>query len=89
MLALYRGFLDETFLVFPATEYIEKFRKYLKKQNKGIVFPVQTERNYSLSFLDVKIRRENNSFAAWVYRESAFNGVFSQILQVSSLNILL
>ena len=56
----YRRFVDDTFLLFQSKDHVEKFRNYLNKQYKNITFASEIEENRSLSFLDIKISRENN-----------------------------
>ena len=59
--------MDKTFLLFRSVDRVEKFKKYLKKQNKRIVFTCENEENGLLSFLDIKMSRENNIFFILVY----------------------
>ena len=73
---VHRRFVDDTFLLFRSKDHVEKFRNYLNKQHKNIKFTSEIEENGSLSFLDVKISRENNKFVTSVYRKPTFTGVF-------------
>ena len=57
--------------------HIEKFRNYLNRQHKSIKFTSETENENSISFLDIKITRDNNKFMTSVYRKSTFSRVFS------------
>ena len=59
---VYRRFVDDTFLLFRSKDHVEKFRNYLNKQHKNITFTSEIEENGSLSFLDIKVSRENNTF---------------------------
>ena len=36
---VHRRYVDDTFLLFHSTKYVEKFKKYLIKQHKNISFP--------------------------------------------------
>ena len=74
---IYRRFLDDTFLLFRSKDHVEKFRNYLNKQHKNKKFTSEIEENGSLSFLDIKISRENNKFVTSVYRKPTFSGVFT------------
>ena len=74
---VYRQFVDDTFLLFQSKDHVEKFRNYLNKQHENIKFTLEIEKNGSLSFLDVKISRENNKFVTSVYRKPTFTGVFT------------
>ena len=74
---VYRRFVDDTFLLFRLKDHVEKFRNYLNKQHKKIKFTSEVEENGSLSFLDIKISRENNKCVTSVYRKPTFTGVFT------------
>ena len=74
---VYRRFVDDTFVLFRSKDHVEKFRNYLNKQHKNIKFTSEIEKNGSLSFLDIKISRENNKFVTSVYRKPTFSGVFT------------
>ena len=52
-------------------------RNYLNKQHKNIKFTSEIEENGSLSFLDIKISRENNKFVTSLYRKPTFTGVLT------------
>ena len=73
----YRRFVDDTFLCFYWKRHIEKFRNYLNRQHKNIRFTSETESENSMSFLDIKISRDNNKFKTSVYRKPTFSGVFT------------
>ena len=73
---VYRRFVDDTFVLFRSKDHVEKFRNYLNKQHKNIKFTSEIEENGLLSYLDVKISRQNNKFATSVYGKPAFSGVF-------------
>ena len=74
---VYRRFVDDTFLLFRSREHIEKFRNYLNCQHPNIKFTSEIEENSSISFLDIKINKELNSFSTSVYRKPTFSGVFT------------
>ena len=72
---VYRRFVDDTFVLFRSKDHVEKFRNYLNKQHKNIKFTSEIEENGLLSFLDIKISRENNKFVTSVYRKPTFSGL--------------
>ena len=74
---VYRRFVDDTFLLFRSYEHIEKFRTYLNCQHPNIKFTSEIEEHNCMSFLDIKITRELNSFSTSVYRKPTFSGVFT------------
>ena len=75
--AVYRRFVDDTFLLFRSYEHIEKFRTYLNCQHPNIKFTSEIEEHNCMSSLDIKITRELNSFSTSVYRKPTFSGVFT------------
>ena len=46
-------------------------------QHPNIRFTCEIEENNSISFLEIKIRRVNNSFSTNIYRKVTFSGVFT------------
>ena len=74
---IYKRYVDDIFLLFQNINQIEKFKYYLNLQHANIKFTSETEMNNSLSFLDIKIVRENNKFTTSVYRKPTFSGVFT------------
>ena len=63
---MYRRYVDDTHLLFRSTEDVKKFKTYLNNQQKKIYFASKMEQNGSLSFLVIKINRENNKFVTSV-----------------------
>ena len=74
---IHRRFVDDTFLLFRSKKHIEKFCLYLNCQHPNIKFTSEIEENNSISFLDIKINRDNNRFLSSVYRKPTFSGVFT------------
>ena len=70
---IYKRYVDDTFLLFRSKDYIEKFRCYLNCQHPNIKVTSEIEENNSISFLDIKIRRVNNSFSTSIYRKVTFS----------------
>ena len=74
---MYRRYVDKTFLLSCSVDHVEKFKKYLKKQNKRIAFTCENEEKGLLSFLDIKMSRENNIFFTLVYWKPTFSAAFA------------
>ena len=74
---IYRRYVDDTLLLFRSHEHIEKFRACLNCQHPNTKFTSEIEENNCMSFLDIKITRELNSFSTSVYRKPTFSGVFT------------
>ena len=72
---IYRGFVDDTFLLFRSKEHIEKLR--LNWQHPNIKFATEIEENNSISFPDIKINRKSNRFLTSVYHKPTFTGAFT------------
>ena len=68
--------MSEAKISFRPKEPIEKIRLYLNCQHPNIKFTSEIEENNFISFLDIKINRDNNRFLRSVYRKPTFNGVF-------------
>ena len=65
---IYRRYDDDTPLFFHL-KHIKKFGNYLNRQHKNIILISKTENENSISFLDIKISRDNNNFTTSVYRK--------------------
>ena len=74
---IYKRYVDKTFLLFQNINQIKRFENYLNLQHANIKFTSEIEMNNSLSFLDIKIVRENNKFTTSVYWKPTFSGVFT------------
>ena len=74
---IYKRYADDTFLLFQNINQIEKFKYYLNFQHANIKFTSEIEMNNSLSFLDIKIVRENNKFTTSVCHKPTFSGVLT------------
>ena len=69
--------MDDTFFSFRSKEHIEMFCLYLNWQHPNIKFTSEIEEHICISFLDIKINRENKRFLPPVYCKPTFIGVFT------------
>ena len=67
--------MDDTFVLFCEKSHAPLFLNYLNRQDSSINFTMETEEDYSLSFLDVDIKRNKNKFSTSVYRKPTFSGL--------------
>ena len=74
---IYRGYVDDTFLLFRSKYHIKKFRNYLNRQHKNITFTSEIENENSIFFLDIKTSKNNNKFTTSVYHKLTFSRVFT------------
>ena len=70
----------DIFALFGKPEHAQFFVEYINKKHKNIKFSIETELNGSLSFLDVKIFRENEKFVTSVFRKDTFSGVYTNFI---------
>ena len=59
--ALYRRYVDDTFLVFNSESHIALFLNYLNSKHPSIQFTFENENNNVLPFLDLKVERTISS----------------------------
>ena len=74
---IYRRYIDDTFLLFYLKHHIKNFQNYSNCQHKNIRFTSEIENENSISFLNIKISRDNNKFTTSVYHKSTFSSVFT------------
>ena len=67
----YRRYVEDTVLSFSSELHVTKFLNYINSKHRNIKFTVEREEN-SLSFLDIKIFRDNGKFQTSVYRKPTF-----------------
>ena len=80
---VYRRHVDDTFLLLSSKNHIKTFRNYLNRRHKNIKFTSETENGNPLSFLDIRITRDNNKFMTSLYHKRPL-AEFLPTLEVSS-----
>ena len=68
----YKRYIDDNFLLFTNEQHAHMFLQYFNNQHVNITFTLECETNNALSFLDVKVSRENNKFITSVIRKEIF-----------------
>ena len=76
----YKRYMDDIFVLFNKSEHPQFFLEYINKKHKNMKFSIETEINGSLSFLDIKIFRENDKFVTSVFRRDAFSWVCTNFI---------
>ena len=74
---VYRRYVDDIFVHFSSKEHIQPFVDYINKQHRCIKCTTETEKNNTVSFLDINITCQNNQLWTSVYRKPIFTGVFT------------
>ena len=78
--AYYKRYVNDIFLLFNKPEHEQFFLEFVNKEHKNMKFSTEIEINGSLSFLDVKIFRENDKFVTSVFRKETFSGVYTNFI---------
>ena len=73
--------------MFNKPEHAQFFLEYIDKKHKNVKFLIETKIRGSLSFLDVKIFRENDKFVTSVFRKETFSGVYTNFVSFIPLCI--
>ena len=76
----YRRYVNDIFILFNKPEYKHFLIEYMNKKQNYMKFSIETEINVSLSFLHLKIFRENNEFVANIFRKETFSGVYTSFI---------
>ena len=76
----YKRYLDDIFVLFNKPEHAQFFLEYMNKKHNNMTFSFETKINGSLSFLDVKIFRENDKSVTSVFRKETFSGVYTNFI---------
>ena len=71
----YYRYVDDTFLLFRSSNHIKKFLEFLNSRHQNIKFTCEIENNNSLPFLDVNIRKMDNTFTTSVYHKPTYTGL--------------
>ena len=73
----YKRYMDDTFVLFKCENDVKKFHKYIGSRHKNFSFTFESEHNDSLSFLDVLVTRDQDSFSSSLYRKPTFSGLYT------------
>ena len=72
--ALYKRYVDDTFLVFRKADHVNKFLQYINSKHQNIKFTKEIEDNCKLPFLDVLLEHHDNEIKTSVYRKKTYTG---------------
>ena len=82
----YKRCVDDIIVLFNRREHAQFFLEYMNQKHKNMKFLIETGINGSLSFLDVKIFRENDKFVTSVFRKETFSGVYTNFISFIPLD---
>lgn len=72
---MYKRYVDDIFTLFRSPDHIVLFKDYLNSQHPSIKFTCDTEVESCMSFLDVSVTKDNDSFNTSVFRKKTFTGL--------------
>ena len=85
----YKRYVDDTFVLFKDRSHAELFLNFINSFHPNIKFTMDIESENQLSFLDILITRDNNSFTTGVHRKGTFTGLGMNFLSFGPLNFKL
>jgi len=71
---MYKRYVDDVFLLFNDVSHVKMFLDYVNSKHVNIQFTSEVEVNNSLSFLDIRLERDDKTFKTSVYRKPTFTG---------------
>ena len=71
-----KRYADDIFAMFLCQSHLKDFMNYMNTKHPNIKFTLEFEKNYSFSFLDVRIKRSNNQLVTSVFCKATFSGVY-------------
>lgn len=85
----YKRYVDDTFALFKRDFNADSFLEFINAQHPNIRFTVEKETRNSLSFLDLRITRENNGFQTSIHRKNTFTGLGTNFYSSCNFNFKL
>ena len=85
-LVYYRRYVDDIFIFFNSPEHLKRFQRYLNFCHVNISFTVGNEKENRVSFLNVKMLREQGKFTTSVYCKLTFSRICTQFESLLSSN---
>ena len=76
--SIWLRYVDDTFALFDNVASATRFLEYLNTRHPNIKFPIEFEENHEIPFLDVRIKRNLNTFSATVHRKTTFTGLYTK-----------
>ena len=73
----YRLYVDDIFVLFPSLEHLETLQKFRNDRDANMSFTIESEKQNRISFLDVKIIREDKAFTISAYHNTTFSGGYT------------
>ena len=71
-------YLEDTFAWFDNVASATRFLQYLNTRHPNINFTIEFEENHGIPFLDVRVKRNLNTFTTTVHRKRTFIGLYTK-----------
>ena len=71
-------YVDDTFALFDNVASATRFLQYLNTRHPNINFTIEFEENHEIPFLDVRVKRNLNTFTTTVHRKTTFTGLYTK-----------
>ena len=68
----------DTFALFDNVASATRFLQYLNTRHPNINFTIEFEENHEIPFLDVRVKRNLNTFTTTVHRKKTFTGLYTK-----------
>ncbi len=69
-------YVDDIFVILKDSSCHNKILDYINDQHISIQFTVELEKNESLPFLDIRVKKHSKGFVTSMYQKSTFTGVY-------------
>lgn len=84
--ALYKRYVDDTFLLFEKPAAVQEFLNYMNDQHPNMRFTAELEEQRSLPFLGIKVFRTESAFDTSIYRKPTDTGLYTNFDSFSPNN---
>ena len=73
----YSRYFDDIFILFNSAEHLKRFYSYLNSRHLNISLTMENKKDNTMSFHDVNIIREKDTFTTSVYCKLTFSGIYT------------
>ena len=82
--SFYTRYVDDTFCIFQSSRHAAKFFEFINELHPNIQFTMEEESDGKLAFLDVSVRRMDDTFQTEVFRKPCFTPLSTNFFSFSS-----
>ena len=85
----YKRYVDDTFVIFKNEHQATQFLTYMNLKHRKIKFTIETEREKQIPFLDLLIKKVDDSVDITIYRKPSFTGLGINYISACYMNFKL